>query len=251
MLERTAAATPRAPAIVHDGSLLDYAAACAAAARLGAGLHRRGIGRGDRVAVLSPNTPGFFHAYFATDGCGAILVPLNTRLLEPEQREVLRDSGARLVFADPGLADQAAAIARPLGLDVATFDAVAADAGTSTFRPDPGDAGTVAHLYYTSGTTGRPKGVMLTHRNVVTHVHAAIAELGLCAADRWAHIAPMFHLADAWATFAITAAGGTHLFLERFTAGAALDLLEHERITITNLVPTMLNLMVNEPSAAA
>jgi acyl-CoA synthetase (AMP-forming)/AMP-acid ligase II len=109
----------------------------------------------------------------------------------------------------------------------------------------------VAHLYYTSGTTGRPKGVMLTHRNVVAHAHAAIGELGLTSADRWAHIAPMFHLADAWATFAVTAAGGAHVFLEHFTAAAALDLLERERITITNLVPTMLNLMVNEPTAGS
>jgi acyl-CoA synthetase (AMP-forming)/AMP-acid ligase II len=108
----------------------------------------------------------------------------------------------------------------------------------------------VAHLYYTSGTTGRPKGVMLSHDNVATHALAAVRELSLSASDRWAHIAPMFHLADAWATFAITAVQGTHVFLPKFAPKDALDLLEQERITITNLVPTMLNLMVKEPGAA-
>src|SRR5439155_13682512 len=101
-----------------------------------------------------------------------------------------------------------------------------------------------------SGTTGRPKGVMLTHRNILVHALGAIGELSLSDRDVWAHIAPMFHLADAWATFAITQVGGRHVMLPRFEAGAALDLLERRRITITNLVPTMWKQMVEHPSAA-
>jgi acyl-CoA synthetase (AMP-forming)/AMP-acid ligase II len=250
MLEHAAASTPDAAALIRD-RVLGYGEARALAARLGAAMQRRGIAPGDRVAVLSPNTPGFFLAYFAADGCGAILVPLNTRLHDDEQRDILRDSGTLLLLCDPALASLAGRIAQPLSLDVCSIDALCAQPPAAPFRPAPGDASAVAHLYYTSGTTGRPKGVMLTHRNVVAHAHAAIGELGLTSADRWAHIAPMFHLADAWATFAVTAAGGAHVFLEHFTAAAALDLLERERITITNLVPTMLNLMVNEPTAGS
>lgn len=128
--------------------------------------------------------------------------------------------------------------------DRASGRAALGDTGLPLAGPDE-----PAHLYYTSGTTGAPKGVVLTHRNVCTHARAAVLELGLAASDTWAHVAPMFHLADAWATFAITAVGGTHVFLPHFTAAGALDLLARERVTITNLVPTMLNLMVKEPGA--
>jgi acyl-CoA synthetase (AMP-forming)/AMP-acid ligase II len=115
--------------------------------------------------------------------------------------------------------------------------------------PVPEDA--VAQIYFTSGTTGAPKGVQLTHRNVVSHARAAVAELALSPSDVWAHVAPMFHLADAWATLAITAVGGTHAMLPKFEAHAALELFERERVTITNLVPTMLDLAVRHPDARA
>ncbi len=122
-------------------------------------------------------------------------------------------------------------------------------AGPFTSVGVPEDA--VAQIYFTSGTTGAPKGVQLTHRNVVSHARAAIAELALSPSDVWAHVAPMFHLADAWATLAITAVGGTHAMLPRFEARAALELFARERVTITNLVPTMLNLVVRHPDARA
>ena len=76
---------------------------------------------------------------------------------------------------------------------------------------------------------------------------AAIAELGLDDADVWLHAAPMFHLADAWATFAVTWVGGAHVFLPRFEPSRVLDAMEAERVTITNLVPTMLTLLLAEP----
>jgi acyl-CoA synthetase (AMP-forming)/AMP-acid ligase II len=108
----------------------------------------------------------------------------------------------------------------------------------------------VAQLYYTSGTTGAPKGVMLTHGNVLAHAEGTIAELGLCADDVWGHIAPMFHLADAWACFAITQVGGVHVMAPRFEAEEVLRLIAAQRITISNLIPTMLNLMVKHPRVA-
>ncbi len=119
--------------------------------------------------------------------------------------------------------------------------------------PAPGSSlageGETAHLYYTSGSTGRPKGVKLTHSNVAIHALGAAAELGLSDTDVWVHAAPMYHLADAWATFAITMVGGTHVMLPRFTPGLFLDAVEAHRVTLTNLIPTMLNSLVNEPGA--
>jgi acyl-CoA synthetase (AMP-forming)/AMP-acid ligase II len=105
----------------------------------------------------------------------------------------------------------------------------------------------LAHLYYTSGTTGRPKGVMLTQGNVTFHALAAIAELKLSDTDAWIHVAPLFHLADAWATFAMTWVGAAHVLIPYFEPGLVLKSFETEKITITNLIPTMLNLMVNHP----
>jgi len=106
----------------------------------------------------------------------------------------------------------------------------------------------VAQLYYTSGTTGRQKGVMLTHKNVAVHALGTIAELKLTDEDRWIHVAPMFHLADAWATWAITWVGGTHIMVPEFDAKKVMTLMEEEQVTLTNMIPTMLNLMVNDPA---
>jgi acyl-CoA synthetase (AMP-forming)/AMP-acid ligase II len=107
------------------------------------------------------------------------------------------------------------------------------------------DCDDMINLYYTSGTTGRQKGVMLSHRNVYCHAMSTIAELNLTDADVWIHVAPMFHLADAWATWAITWVGGTHTFVSDFDPDAVLRTMERERVTVTNMIPMMLNILVN------
>jgi acyl-CoA synthetase (AMP-forming)/AMP-acid ligase II len=108
-----------------------------------------------------------------------------------------------------------------------------------------------ANIYYTSGTTGHQKGVVLTHRNISSHALATVAELGLAETDVWAHVAPMFHLADAWATWAITMVGGRHVMVGSFQPNRVLQTFVTERVTVTNLGPTMLNDLVGEPAARA
>ncbi|MHC4894868.1 MAG: AMP-binding protein, partial [Planctomycetota bacterium] len=226
-----------------------------------------GVGRGARVAVLSDNGLPFLELYFAAAGLGAVLVPLNTRLSPAEVAGVLDQAGPLVLVARPGLAtvarealDRAAAAPTLLWLEGppegGPRSGEEVDRLETRDRPDgafaatPVDPTALAHLYFTSGTTGRPKGVMLTHRNVVTHALHAAVELELSTRDVWAHVAPMFHLADAWATFALTLVRGVHVFLPRFQAVPALDLLEGEGVTLTNLVPTMLADMVADESAA-
>lgn len=264
-LERAARLHPRRVAVVEDGRATDYArfrARCAAFARV---LRARGVAPGDRVSILAWNGQAFLEAYYAAAGLGAVLNPLNVRLVAREQREILADCGPRVLVADPSFAPLVAdLVAAPTSIEHVLWTPGVVPAqgavleqeleaelarGEGAFTPElvPGDA--LAHLYYTSGTTGRAKGVMLTHRNVSVHALGTLAELGLSERDTWAHIAPLFHLADAWATFAITWAGGKHVVLPKFEALAALDLLERERVTLTNLIPTMLNLMVRHPSA--
>ena len=244
---------PTRPAMRQGGRQFDHAEAARLARQLAASLHARGVRPGDRVGVLMHNELDHYLTYFGVAAAGAILVSLNTRLSVGEQVGILRHSGSGVLLHDAAHAGRAAEL-------TATWPGLCTDVAQAIADGRPGaaavtdhlaDADQPAQLYYTSGTTGNAKGVVLTHRNVCTHALAAVQELGLSANDTWAHIAPMFHLADAWATFAVTAVGGTHVFLPHFTPRDALDLLANERVTITNLVPTMLNTMVKEPDAGA
>ncbi|MCE9593653.1 MAG: long-chain-fatty-acid--CoA ligase [Planctomycetes bacterium] len=260
MLERARKLHPRVVAAVDGARRLDYATVAERARALAACLADRGVRPGDRVAILEPNSLEFLETYFAAAGAGAILCPLNTRLAPRELAAILVDADARVLFANGSFASVVAAtlaLGTPvelviwIGADGGRLDDArtlhyddALDADARTFRAAEVGDDAVAQLYYTSGTTGRPKGVMLTHRNVSEHALAAIAELGLSDRDTWGHIAPMFHLADAWATFALTWVGGRHVFVPRFDERLVLDAIERERITITNLIPTMLQRLV-------
>lgn len=264
LLEAGLALDPGATAISAGASSADYASLHAAATHLAAALRAAGVGPGDRVALMERNTPAFLVWTFGGAAVGAILVPVNLRLAAPELRAVLDDAAPRLVVAHEefeAVLGEALALrsevdapevrwlgegenAEPLGLATGTGAAPA-------FERHHAGPGEVAHLYYTSGTTGRPKGVPLTHGNVVSHALAATSELDLAADDVWGHIAPMFHLADAWASLAITAVGGAHAFLPRFEARAALGLILERRVTVTNLVPVMLQRMLHEVRSGA
>ena len=243
--------------------------------RLANHLGTRGLAPGDRLAVLLPNSLEFLEAYFAAPKAGLVLVPLNTRLIADELAGILRDSGARVLMTHDSLLPLVREVARldtplegllivgelegtgsfsqPLEarMWVEPYETVMAgpDQGSGDLPPLPAPPEAVAQLYYTSGTTGRPKGVMLTHTNVSVHARAATQELSLSSREVWGHFAPLYHLADAWATFAVTAVGGCHVMLPRFDAGAALEHIQTHGITLTNLVPTMLNLMVKHPRA--
>jgi acyl-CoA synthetase (AMP-forming)/AMP-acid ligase II len=244
LFERAVADFAGRRAIVGAGEAWTYAEFGARVHGLAERLVRAGVEPGDRVAVLDWNTRFLLAAYFAAPLVGAVLVPLNHRLAPAEIGEILEDAGASVVFAADDLRARLAG-GDAVRVEPAVLDA-AADALESPSGPGPDE---LAQLYYTSGTTGRAKGVMLTHRNVCTHAAWAVRELELTAGDHWGHFAPLFHLADAWATFALTAVGGVHVVEPRFSAARALAAIERERVTITNLVPTMLTAMVNAPEA--
>lgn len=214
---------------------------------LAARLRAADVAPGDRVAVLAENEPAFLVAYFAAPWIGAVLQPLNHRLAFPELVGVLEDAETSVLLPTRTFRERAAELGERTGVRVLEADS---DAGAED-APEPAAVapGDLAQLYHTSGTTGRPKGVLLTHRNVCAHARAAARELALSPADRWGHFAPLFHLADAWATFAITAVGGLHVMLPRFRAGDVLSAIERERVTLTNLVPTMLTALVAEAPA--
>jgi len=251
LLEHAERAFAAREAVVEGERHLTYAAFARRVRARAAAWRALGVGPGARVAILEHNTGAFLEAYFAAAWLGAVLNPLNVRLAVPELAAILVDSGAAWLVAgrefEPlvgALRHASTPLAHVLYTDVEPD--LALTCARVPVAPDD-----LAHLYYTSGTTGRSKGVMLSHRNVCVHADWAVAELALTAADRWGHFAPMFHLADAWATFALTQVGGVHVMLPRFEADAALETIERERITLTNLIPTMLKRLVESPRARA
>ena len=261
MLERAARLHPERIAVVDGEARLTYRQVARRAAGLAGHLRDRGIGPGDRIAILDDNSHEYLEAYYAAAYLGAVLVPLNVRLRPPDLARILMDAGARALIAAPRFEETTAQfLAHGMPLDPVLRTRAApgdpprpgepyeAAARASPAPPGAAPEDAPAHLYYTSGTTGRPKGVILTHRNVCQHSLAAVAELRLDGADVWGHIAPMFHLADAWATFAVTWVGGRHVIVPRFDPDAVLAAITRERVTLTNLVPTMLNALVHHPA---
>jgi fatty-acyl-CoA synthase len=255
---------PKREAVVCGSLRMDYASFAERVWRLANGLESLGLERNDRVAILHENCHVFLEAYFAAAHLGLILVPLNYRLSARELAMILNDSGSKALIAQSKFRDKvddlpkfSCELGRVIWTQIsASRQDMEYEALLRGQAPNPpGGRGLrdddVAHLYYTSGTTGRPKGVMLTHKNVKSHALGTIAELNLSDRDHWFHVAPLFHLADAWATFAITWAGGKHVLLPVFDPLQVLKLIQEERITLSNLIPTMLNMMVNHPGAGS
>ncbi len=258
---------PEKMAVIDGGRSYTYQQIGERVAGLARFFQNCGIRQEDRISILEVNSHAFLEAYYSAAGLGAILNPLNYRLAAREIAYILKDAGSRWLIAATRFAGLVKGVLRegvPLegilwigeapdesvGIPCHTYeDAISASAGN--FLPVSVNENRVAHLYYTSGTTGRPKGVMLTHKNVSSHALGTIAELKLVDSDVWGHIAPMFHLADAWATFAITWVGARHVMVGQFEAEAVMATIERQKITLSNLIPTMLNLMIKHPRVKA
>jgi acyl-CoA synthetase (AMP-forming)/AMP-acid ligase II len=266
-LNRAESLWPKHEAIVDGKRRLTYADVATRVRRLATQLARLGLKQGEVVSIIAPNCVEFIEAYFASAMLGSILNPINHRLSPKEIASILRDCGAKTLMihaskssevyeliARAGVLEQIIFIGgipdRRPSVIAFDYDSLLEPKDHFTMEPAYTTANDVAQIYYTSGTAGKPKGVMLTHTNVLVHALAAISELQLNEKDVWLHAAPMFHLADAWAVFAITSVGGRHVILPTFEVSAALDLLEWEGVTITNLIPTMLNSLLHDADAA-
>jgi long-chain acyl-CoA synthetase len=226
--------------------------------RVAGALSALGVRRGDRVAILALNSDRYLELMYAIPWIGAAMVPLNTRLAGPEIEYILADSGAVALFIDGAMSHHLTPLEDriPGVREVIWLDDSASPEGMLRFEDlanyemadDVGAADDdLAGLFYTGGTTGRAKGVMLTHTNLVVNALNGVAGIGFTADTTYIHSGPMFHLADGASTFGVTMSGGRHAFVPRFEPVEVLQTIQLEKVTHAQFVPTMINMLVNHP----
>jgi fatty-acyl-CoA synthase len=257
-LYRSVAVHPERVAIVHLDRRYTYAELGERVNRLASALRAHGLGSHDRVAVLCPNVPALLELHHGVPAAGGVLVAINTRLSSFEVRYILEDSGARILFVDAELASLV--VEPPAGLEVIRVD----DDGRSTdpyeqFLAEGSPAGVPSPLRdeeepiainYTSGTTGRPKGVVYTFRGAYLNALGEVieADLGHHPVHLWT--LPMFHCNGWCFPWAVMAASGTQVCLRRVDPALTWRLLKDEGVTHYNASPTVQTALVNHPDAA-
>ena len=257
-LRRNAQTLKERPAVVHGSRRLNYAELEQRCNRLASALRDRGLQRHDRVAILAPNSPALLEAHYGIPLAGGILVALNTRLSSKEIDYILADSGAKTLLVDAELK----AMLDPVDLDgietVVIEDTAESDdpyekllASGSDAAPESWleDENEPISINYTSGTTGRPKGAVYTHRGAYLRALGVALEvkLGYDSVHLWT--LPMFHCNGWCLTWAVTAAGGVHVCLRKVDPERIWELFDAEGVTHYSGAPTIHMSIVNHPKA--
>ena len=267
-LARTAAVYPKRPAVVHGAVRRTWAETYVRCRRFAGALARRGIGRGDVVAVIAPNIPALLEAHFAVPMAGAVLNALNTRLDAPALRFMLEHGGAKLLLVDresaPAIRAALDGMARPpevVDIEDAATDAMA-PIGPLTYEallaegdPDfawapPADEWDAIALNYTSGTTGDPKGVVYHHRGA--YLNAVSNILGWGGMGRhpvYLWTLPLFHCNGWCFPWSIAAVAGVNVCLRRVEAAAMWQAIARERVTHLCGAPIVFGMLVDAPAA--
>ena len=240
-LRRALATAPGATAVVCPHATLTYAELGARVRRLVGALGALGLQPGDRVAVLGANCHRYLELYLAIPAAGLVIVPLNTRHSDAERRYSVTDSGATLFVTDRPVEGVEV---RTIGLD-GEYEELLAGA-PEVALPDTTAEHDLAGIFYTGGTTGAAKGVMLTHGNLVANAFGFLACWPFTEDTRFMVVAPMFHAAGTIGTLATIWAAGTQVIVPAFTPGGVLDVVERERVTATLVVPTMMDALAVE-----
>jgi long-chain acyl-CoA synthetase len=241
-------------ALKLDETEIPYAALDAASARVAGLLRLRGIGVGARVGIMLPNVPQFAVAYYGVLRAGGVVVPMNPLLKAREVEFYLGDSGAELVFAWHEFAAAAEAGASAAGAETVEVTPGAFERLLGSTAPN-GDVLDVqgedtAVILYTSGTTGKPKGAELTHANLGSNVEVGVDLLALDARAVVLGALPLFHaFGQTCAMNAAVAVGATLSLIPRFNANKALEIIERDRVTVFEGVPTMYSAMLHAPDS--
>jgi fatty-acyl-CoA synthase len=268
LLERTLRVFPQQTAVRYGDRRWTWAEFGREIARQAGALRRAGVGPGDRVAFLAPNVPALLAAHFAVLQLRAALVAINTRLQSEEVGYILDHSGAKLVLVDPELAPIVAGIPHalaarptlvnledPIGgatgspLDGPTYAELVAGADELPIRNDVDDEDRVTSINYTSGTTGRPKGVMYTHRGAYLNALGEVIVHGLGRDSVYLWTLPLFH-ANGWCfPWGVTAAGAAHVLLRKVDPAEILRLIRAHGVTHFCGAPTVLLMIAEHPDA--
>ena len=230
--------------------------------RLAAGLRSLGANPGDRVAVLSLNSDRYLELYLAIAWAGAVIVPLNIRWSPLENEDALRDCRANILVVDMVFAATGEGLAKALpglkrvyagdGEPPAGMEGYEALLLRSTPVPDAmRTAADLAGIFYTGGTTGRSKGVMLSHGNLTANALNTLGEGLFPSTSIYLHAAPMFHLANGAAMYSVLLSGGANVIIQAFTPEGVMAAVQNERVTDVLLVPTMIQMLVDHPALAS
>lgn len=247
-------------AVVDGPVRLTYAEFGDRCARLAWALRGLGLGQGDRVALLSANTHRALEVYTAVPLAGCVLVPLNTRLREADYEYILRHSGTRLLLVDPTFSSTGRSLATRLeGLRVLELSEGDSEEHLRRVPPsesvelwravDQVEESSPLSLNYTSGTTAHPKGVVLTHRNTALNVINLVIHGRLQVDDVYLHTLPMFHVNGWGAVWAVSVVGARHVCLPKVDPPEVFRLIDQEGVTVAFSAPTVLVLLLADPSA--
>jgi acyl-CoA synthetase (AMP-forming)/AMP-acid ligase II len=254
---------PGKTAVVCGDQRFTYAQFAERASRLAGALRQTGVKAGDRVAFLSLNCHRLLEAYYGVLEAGAVLLPLNVRLAPNELAYILNDAGAKVLFLQQEFLQAADSfrqniptvqsffllngVPRRPWLSAQNYEDILT--AVTPYRADVKDfdENSLAELFYTSGTSAEPKGVMLTHRNIYLHALSVCVTFQTKADSVELHTIPLFH-ANGWGTaHSVTLIGGTHVMLPRFSCAEVFRLIERERVDSLSLVPIMATALVNSP----
>src|SRR6185436_19882734 len=266
-LKRALVAHSSKEAIVCGDTRLTYGQFGQRVNRWANAMRKLGVQKEDRVAMLSQNCHRVLEAFFGTPLLGSILMPLNFRLLPDDFEYILNHGGASVVIVEEGLTDlidqirpqletvKHFIIARdnpqPPTSECRDYETLLAEASA---EPPPHveiDENETSALLYTSGTTGRPKGVMLTHRNLYINAINSICEFGVHERDVYLHTLAQFHCNGWGVGYAVTGMGGTHVIVKKFEPASFFDLVAKEKVTFACMPPTMINMALNHSMDAA
>ncbi len=251
-------------AIIDGDKKFTYKEFAGRTERLSKALYQLGIRNGDHVAVIMPNTHAMLECFYGIGELGAVIVPINYRISPRDMEYIINHSDAKLLIVDAEYADAVTKIKDQLNvtdiiivavegietsLEGIDYESLLENAPDLSLPETEIDENQTLTLNYTSGTTSKPKGALLTHRNNYLNAANFLYHLNVRNHDVYLHTLPMFHVNGWGGVWAITAAGATHVCLRKVIPSLIIDMFERLEITLLCGAPTVVNMLINDPAA--